>query len=106
MQIFRRVLFHVQARDSDFLRRAFHLDLQPPLGRERQLVHGNLIALRQIGIEIIFAGESRKFVYPRPQCQRRAHRQFHRLAIQHRQRARQSQAHRARVLVRRGSKSR
>ena len=36
---------------------------KPPFGRQRQFVHGNLIALWQVGIKIIFAREARTFLH-------------------------------------------
>ena len=106
MQILRRVLFHVQARNPDFLCPALNLDFERAASRQRQFIHRNLVALRQIRIKIILPRKPRPLMNPRLQRKRRPHRQLHRLAVQHRQRARQTQAHRTRILIRRVSKSR
>ena len=101
VQALARVLFHVQARDADALRpaRAFDLDVAE-LG-DRLVVLRNLVALGQVGIEVVLAREDRRLVDAAVQRHRRQHGELHRLPVQHRQRAGQAEAHRADVGVRR-----
>ena len=63
VQIFGGVFFEVQAGDADSLARAVVIDFEPAGQGQRQLVHGNLVALGQIGIEIVFAGEAGVFLH-------------------------------------------
>ena len=60
MQRFAGVLFQVQPLDADLdLLCRRHIDSHDALADDRALVLGNLIALRQIGIEIILPIEAR-----------------------------------------------
>src|SRR5262249_1724100 len=61
----------------------------------------DLISLRQVGVEVVFACEDRSLVDRATRGQRGAHRQVHRMAIEHRQRAGVSEANGADVGVRR-----
>ncbi len=54
------IIFHVDAGDADALLPAVHLDIDEAVLGERLIVHGNLIALGRIGIEIILARETRE----------------------------------------------
>ena len=71
---------------------------------ERLIVLRDLVALREVRIKIIFARETRERVDSAMQRQRCANGQFHRLAAEHRQRARQAEANRADIRVWRRSK--
>ena len=106
------ILFHVDAREADVLggrgaaeARRFGspvgANLEAAAERERLLVLGNLIALRQIGIEVVLAREHGALVHLRPERERGPHRVVDRGAIEHRQRARVPETHRADVRVRR-----
>ena len=72
--------------------------------RERLLVLRDLVALRQVGIEVILAREDRTLLHVAAERDRRGHREIDRPAIEHRQRAGQADAHRARMRVRRRAK--
>jgi hypothetical protein len=96
----------VQAGDSDSPACAFHFDFQPARRGQRQFVHRNLIALGQIGIKVVLSGEPRFFLHFEMQRQRGAQRQIQRAVIQHRQRARQAQAYRTRILIGRVAEAR
>ena len=61
---------------------------------------GNLVALRRIRVEVVFAGEDAVLVHGAVQRRTRQHGKLHGLAVQDRQRARQAQAHGAAVRVR------
>jgi hypothetical protein len=71
------------------------------MARERLIVLRDLIALRQVGIEVVLPREDRVLVDAAAERQRRARAQFDGPAVQHRQRARQAEAHRAHVRIRR-----
>jgi len=64
------------------------IDLNLPLPHDRALVLGDLIALRQVGIEIILAVEDAAQIDLRLQPQAGARRLSHALAVDHRQHAR------------------
>jgi hypothetical protein len=63
----------------------------------RLVVLGNLVALRQIGVEVVLARN--RGARTGSSTQRALDRQFHRLAAEHRQRAGQTEADRAHVGV-------
>ena len=92
MQRFAGVFFEMKARDADALFLAVVIDLDPAVGGEREFVLRDLVALGQIGIEIIFAGEARMFVNGAVQGERGAHGHFHGALVQNRQRAGQAEA--------------
>ena len=99
MQILGGVFFEMQARDADALLRAIVIDLDPAIRCEGKFVLGDLIALGQIGIEIIFAGEARMFVDGTVQGKRGAHGQFDGAFVQNWQRAGETEADRADIRV-------
>ena len=99
MQIFGGVFFKMEARDADALLCAFMIDLDPAICGEGQLVLRDLVALGQIGIEIVFAGEARMLVDGAIQGERGAHGQFDSAFVQNRQRAGQAEADRAHIRV-------
>ncbi len=68
---------------------------------DRLVVLRNLVALGKIGIEVVLAREDRVLAHLAIQRHRGQHRELHCLAVQHRQRARKAQAHRADIRVRR-----
>ena len=69
------------------------------LGRERPVVLGDLVALREVGIEVVLAREDRALVDRAPERQRGLHRQLDRAAVEDRQRAGQAEADRADVVL-------
>ena len=71
------------------------------VGGQGMLVLRDLIALGQVGIEVVLAGEDRARLHGAAQGQGRAHAQLDGTAVQHRQRPGQSEAHRTHVGVRR-----
>ena len=84
-----RVFFEVRARDADAPRAAVvEHDVDVPAGDDRQFVLADLVALGQVGIEIILAGEHRARRDPRADREPEHHRHAHRLAVEHRQHAR------------------
>ena len=98
VDIFAGVFFHVDARQAHALRRAVQLDVDVAAGADRQLVLANLIALGQIRIKVILAGENarpRDFAMGR---QTGFDGEFDDSFVQHRQNAGKTGAHRASVL--------
>jgi hypothetical protein len=100
-----RVLLHVDAVQAYALDRdlAAVLDghVQPALGRERLLVLGDLVALRQVGIEVVLAREHRVRVHLAVGRERRPDRELHGPAVEHREHPGQRQADRMHRVVRR-----
>ena len=90
-----RVFFHVNPTQAD----AADMSAR----RQRLFELRDLISLRQVGIEIVLARENRARMNLAPVGDGRAQRQLHRLAVQHRQRARISEANGAGVGVGRSS---
>ena len=58
VKVFRGVLFEMETRDADAFGGAGDFDVEPAAGGERQFVLRDLIALGEIGVEIVFAGET------------------------------------------------
>ena len=83
-----RVLFHVDARQADPRRAAAGGDLEAAAERQRPLVLRDLIALRQVRIEVVLPREDRRRLHVAAERQRRLDRVVDRLAVEHRQRAR------------------
>ena len=105
MNALARVLFHVQARNADALRPAVRRrHLNPAMLSQRLVELRNLVALGQVGIEVVLPRENRPLAHLAVDRQRSQRGKLHRLGIQHRQRAGQPQAHRANVGVGRGAK--
>ncbi len=105
MQTLTGVLFHVQSRDADAFRASISRgNVDPSVLREWLVVLRNLVALGQVGIEIVFAGKNRALIHCAMQGQRRQGREFDGFCIQHRQSPREPQAYRADVRVGRGAK--
>ena len=97
------VLLHVDARDADAPRpaSAAGLDLEPAARREGLLVLRDLVALREVGVEVVLAREDRARVHLAVGGEGHAQRQLDGAAVEHRQRAGQREADRAGVEVRR-----
>ena len=81
------------------LRDAVHHDIDVAVLGERLVVLRDLVALGQVRIEVVLAGEARVRADAAVQRQRAFDGQFHGLAAQHRQRAGQAQADRADIGV-------
>src|SRR4029077_2838423 len=79
-----RVIFHVQAGDADGLFLAADFNFERAQGGQRQLVHRDLIALGQIGIEIVFARKSRAGLNFAPDRKRRSQSQLQRALVEDR----------------------
>src|SRR6185312_715572 len=103
-----RVLFHVDAGDTDVVRRGpvVALRLDDAAGGERPLVLRDLIALRQIRIEVVLAREDRRLVDVAAEGERRADRAVDGRVIEHRQCPGQAEAHRTQVRVGSGAERR
>ena len=68
------------------------VELERPAGRERPIVLGDLVALRQVGIEVVLPREDRVGVDRAAERERRPHGELHGAAVQDRQRAGQPEA--------------
>ena len=104
VQALARIFFHVHARDADLLRSAvgrWHLD--PAVLGQRLIELRNLVALGQIGIEVVLAREDGALAHLAVERQRGQRGELDGLGVQHRQRARQPQANRADVGIRLGA---
>ena len=95
------VLFHVHPDDADTLGRALRLEFDLASRGQRPVVLRDLIALRQVGIEVVLPGENGDRLDGGAERVRGAHRVLHGAPVQDRQGAGQTQAHRAHVDVRR-----
>ena len=93
------VVFHVDAGDADALCFRVRLRITSTIAvlGQRLIVLRDLVALGQVRIEIVLAREDRHRVDRAVQRQRGLDGQFHGVAIQHRQRARQAQADRTHI---------
>ena len=104
-----RVLLEVRARDADRLRRAvLEHDLDAAVCDDRQLVLADLIALRQVGIEVVLAREHRAARDRAARREAELDRHAHGLGVEHGQHARITEIDevRLRCSVRRRSASR
>src|SRR5207249_12152874 len=91
-----RVLFEMDADQSDLLRARRRVDFDPSAGRERPVVLGDLVALREIRIEVVLPGETGVLVDGRADCERETHREGHGLTVQDRKGSGEAQADGAR----------
>lgn len=89
------VFFEVRARDANFLA----LNSEVPLLANRFVVLRDLIAFRQVRIEIVFAIEFGSFRNLAVQRESRANRQLQGALIQDRQNTRHSEANRTDLIV-------
>ena len=94
------VFLEVDAGDAAAARLAPHIEIEMAAPAERQIVLRDLVALRQVGIEIVLAIELGKLRDFAVQRQRGADGRLDRPPVDHRQRARQPEADRAGVRVR------
>ena len=80
------------------------LDFDVAMLGQRLVVLRNLVALGQVGIEVVLAGEDRSLVGSAVQRRRRQHGKLHRPPFSTGKRTRQTETHRAHVGVRRIAK--
>ena len=99
MQALPCIFFEVEPGDADFFLAALDVDLDESMLGEGFVVLRNLVALGQVGIEIILPCEYGSLVDAALQGHRRQSREFDGLAIQHGQGAGESQTHRADIRV-------
>ena len=101
VEIFGSVFFEMEARDADASSCAVGFDLQPATGGERQFVLGNLVALGEVGIEIVFASEAGMVVDRAVQGERGAHGHLDGALVEHGQSAGEAEADGTDIGVRR-----
>jgi hypothetical protein len=87
-----RILLEVDSRNPDARRPCGTVEDQVSIACERPLVLGDLVALREIGIEIVLAREDRRLVDSTGKRERGTDGEVDRRAIQHRQCARKPKA--------------
>src|SRR6185436_4723155 len=100
-----RVLFHVDTRQPDPFRRTVTGDLEATPKRERPLVLGDLVPLRKIRIEVVLARKDRLWLHRAAKRQCRLDGVVDRQSVEDRERARQTEADRAHLGVRRSTES-
>ena len=74
-------------------------NFHPAARRQRKFILRNLVAFGEVGIEIVFARETRMIMYGTIQRQRGANPHFDRSFVEHRQGTRKSEADRAGIRV-------
>ncbi len=94
------VVFHVDPRDAGALVAVFHDEVDPAVLGQRLIVLRDLVALRQVRIEVVLPGENRLRANLAVHRQRGLDRHLDGVPVQHGQRAGQPQADRAHVGVR------
>jgi hypothetical protein len=95
------ILLEVRAGDADALdRTVLEHDADRAVGHDRQLVLADLIALRQVGVEVILAREHGGPGDARVDCEPELHGHAHRLGVQHRQHTRIAEVDEVRLCVR------
>ena len=110
------VLLHVHARDADLARShaalatrdsgVGEINLERAAEGERAVVLADLVALREIRVEVVLAGEDARLLHLAAEGERRGDGHAHGLRVEHGQRAREAEAHRARARVRRLAEAR
>ena len=95
----------MEARDADAFFCAVDCDLEPASGGERQFVLRNLIALGEVRVEIVFAGEAGMVVYGAVQGERGTYGHFNGALVEHGQSTGEAEADRADVGVGRIAKA-
>jgi hypothetical protein len=116
VHVLARVFFKVQPSDTHrhrlpiarvpgFVTFSRH-NLKRAVHRKRLIILRDLVALREIRIEIVLAREDRTFLNLKPERQSRARGQLNHPPIQNGKRTRQTQAHRTRVRIRLIAKTR
>ena len=77
------VFFQVKTRDADPFLGPANFDFEPATGSERQFVLRDLIALGQVRVEVILAGEAGMLVDRAVQRERSAHGHLHGAFVEH-----------------------
>src|SRR6185437_195976 len=88
MHAFARILFHVQASNSDALGSLRSGDINPTMLTQRFVELRNLVTLGKVGIEIVFSREDRGLVHLAIERHSSQRGELHRTAVQNRQRPR------------------
>ncbi len=104
-----RVLLEVHADDADLSRREGPLriaHLESPVGRERQVVLADLVALRQVRVVVVLPVPLRERGDGAVERERRADREFEGVTVHDRQRSRKAEADGADLRVRRSAERR
>src|SRR5215469_14557314 len=102
MQALAGVFFQMHACDANALASAsLRGDFDVAVLGKRLVVLRDLVALGEIGIEVILAGKDRVLANLAVEGHRREYREFHRQSIEHRESAWQPEAHRTNIRVRR-----
>ena len=101
-----RVLLEVRADDADLTVAVGARHDEAALRGERDVVLGDLVALRQVGIEVVLAVEERAVGDLAVERETELDRPLDRRPVRHRQGARVREAHGARAGVRRPRRSR
>ncbi len=99
MQRLAGVLFKMKTGDADALFAAVVIDLDPTAGGEGQFELRNLVALGEVGIEIILPGKTGMLVNGAVESECGAHTQFHGTLIEDGKSARKAEANRAGICV-------
>ena len=99
MQRLARVLFHVDAGQADELVAKGRWQGDAPAERERLLILRDLIALGQVGIEVILPGKDRELIDVKPEGERGTGTKLNHATIQNWQRTREPEADRTGVFV-------
>ena len=89
----------MEARDADAFRLAAVFNLKPAPRSEGQFVLGDLVALGQVGIKVVFPGEAGMLVDSAVQGQGRTYAHFDDASVEDRQRAGESEADGTRIGV-------
>ena len=90
-----RILFQVDPGDADLLPFPVDLQLEPPAGRDRDVVLGNLVALDEVRVGVVLTVELGMLVDRAAEGQARQDRRLHRGLVDHRQHPGHAHAHRA-----------
>ena len=99
MEQFPRVFLEVDAGDAATARLAFDVEFEVTVATEGQVILRDLVALGQVGIEVILAVELGEFRNLAVQGERGPDRALDRAPVDHGERTRQAEAHGAGVRV-------
>ena len=99
VHVLRRVLLEMGADDADLELAVGGRQRHLPVHAEGLVVLGDLVALRQVGIEVVLAVEDRALGDLAAEAEAEQHRHLDRALVRHGQRSRVRQAHRARAGV-------
>ena len=94
------VLLHVDAGDAEALAAVLRLDIEPAADADRLFELGDLVALGEVGVEVVLAGKDRALGDGAVGGQAGHDREFDDLLVQHRQSAGEAEADRAGLGIR------